>query len=127
MTGSKSDINDLLTGPGGWRRVRRDGHLVVQKRASDQLYGSYESFTLDELTDKVRASGMEEYRIEVETEQGTYGDSDYGVLNVVGWRAATETEIKLGLDEIDQGRKRAREWEDRQIANLKRTRPELFR
>lgn len=119
-------MKDLVS-RSGWRRVKRNGKNVVQMRVEDELFGTYSTFTVDELSDRVHALSLEEVHLEVETKSYSYGGGDYGSLTVRGWRNATQDEIDAAVNKINADQKVAAAWEEKRIQDLKRSRPELFK
>lgn len=111
--------------PTQWREVRRDNKTIWQKRTQDSLYGTYESFDLAELTRRVEESGFEEFHLVVETSED-YGGTTANLF-IEGWRPATQWEIDKALEDEARQREFREQQEAQQIAELKRTRPELFK
>lgn len=117
--------NDLLVQTASWREVTRDSEKVKQTHTKDELYGTYETVTPEGLAQKIKESGFEEYSVEVQTKDDYDGTS--AGLFIEGWREATRWEIDHALEAETRMQGYRADAEAKQIAELKRTRPELFR
>jgi len=122
---SKATKWDLLEQPYKWRSVTRDGVRTLQTRCSDEVCGSYESFTIERLQERVNESGVEDYSLSIETYHD-YGD-ERARLVIEGWRAPEQHEVDTALKLIDDMRAHRARAEEAQIEKLKKTRPELFK
>lgn len=76
---------------------------------------------------RTACEGLSDPTIDMETEYGTYGERDTDVLTVTGWREATQAETDKALREVQDNEKYRETYEANMIAELKKTRPELFK
>lgn len=84
---------------------------------------------LDEFVKRLRdtADGLEDVEVDMEMEIGLYGDRDRDVFYVSGWRDATDEEYETARRELEERESQTKAWEERQIEQLRRARPELFK
>jgi len=116
-----------------WQWRKQEG--VVQRKINVRIYDGWDSFTMDDLREKIEETGItDEITFELETESGSYGDSDRAVLNLQGWRDATDAEIKDAYKEIDEAKanqaqilKQRAEQAAAELARLQKEHPELFK
>lgn len=76
------------------------------------------------LRQAVEQSGLTDVRLNIDIEY-SYGDS-FLKQSIVGWRPATEFERRQAAQERQAAERQQREWEERQAAQLRDRRPDLF-
>lgn len=119
-------INELGS---GWREKRspgqRKGKGVIQKLDWTAVYpdGTVEEFVT---LLREKAALYEDARVDTDSVTSYY-DSVEWTFYVTGWREATPEELESQRVVREEAENRAREWEERQIRELRRIRPELFK
>lgn len=108
-----------------WRRVGG----VTYIHTKQQLYSTWDSFTAQELADRVNDCGFNDDAIlELEADDGEYYDSSpRAILFLVGWRQASPKELEEALAELDKVEQSRKQWEENLLEQAKKLRPELFK
>ncbi|MGV8847003.1 MAG: hypothetical protein ACOH1Y_18345 [Propionicimonas sp.] len=107
----------------GWRLNGK----TVEKKVEVPL--EYVKRDIEAFITQVRTAcdGLGDPSIDMDVEYGTYGDRDKDVLTVTGWREATQAEIDKATGEIHKSDENRAAYEAHMVAELKKTRPELFK
>lgn len=107
-----------------WKKV--DG--VVYTFAKQELYGTYDTFTPEELQQKIDDCGFSDgWYLELETDEPYYDSSARAILMLIGWRQASATELDMALGDIDARKQSMIDRDEKVFSDLKKRRPDLFK
>lgn len=108
---------------------KKDDDNQTWRKVTSQYDTGWITFTIQDLIDTVTKLGLVDVEFEVESDY-MYGEQTT-VMKYSGWRLATQNEVTQALDELNRERAdlavRKKAHEDRQIAELRALRPELFK
>jgi hypothetical protein len=99
---------------------------VKQRRVKIELIGKYESYTPEELVERVQDLNLLEAQVELDDVHRPY-DEPTVALFATGWRDATKEEIDEALAALDAQKDQQQEWKRRQIEALRQSDPDLFK
>ena len=122
----KATIKDLTGWE--WRRVKRGGKLVLQRRRNTKLVGEYDTLDPSDLIKRASELAYEEAAFDLDHEEAMsdYDSCKFGIY-LRGWSNATDEEIAKALAEVQE----RLDWQEKrdaeEIERLKKAHPELFK